>query len=182
MRWAKAGVLRPSNDPFYTFTDLVGLRTLAEMAQHKVRTSSLLETIALAKGDQSIWSSKRFDVLGRHVHIYTGNKLEQVFTGQLAAKPVVVNAPCYVPIVKLAVREERTRKPSEFGVIVRTRGTCGGRPRFEGTRIEVEFVQELRSWNWSVSRILKEYPFLRREDVEAADKHPSLSSRRKRSA
>lgn len=47
-------------------------------------------------------------------------------------------------------------------------GKCGGRPCIRGLRIRVKDVLELLSAGASFEEILKDYPFLEREDILAA--------------
>ncbi len=47
-------------------------------------------------------------------------------------------------------------------------GKCGGRPCIRGQRIRVKDVLELLSSGASFEEILKDYPFLEREDILAA--------------
>ena len=47
-------------------------------------------------------------------------------------------------------------------------GKCGGRPCIRGLRIRVTDILELLSAGASFDEILKDYPFLEREDIRAA--------------
>jgi uncharacterized protein (DUF433 family) len=47
-------------------------------------------------------------------------------------------------------------------------GKCGGRPCIRGLRIRVKDVLELLSAEASFEEILRDYPFLEREDILAA--------------
>ncbi len=47
-------------------------------------------------------------------------------------------------------------------------GKCGGRPYIRGQRIRVKDVLELLGSGASFEEILKDYPFLEREDILAA--------------
>ena len=47
-------------------------------------------------------------------------------------------------------------------------GKCGGRPCIRGLRLRVKDVLELLSAGASFEEILKDYPFLEREDILAA--------------
>jgi len=47
-------------------------------------------------------------------------------------------------------------------------GKCGGRPCIRGLRIRVKDVLELLSAGASFEEILRDYPFLEREDILAA--------------
>jgi len=44
----------------------------------------------------------------------------------------------------------------------------GGKPVIRGTRIPVYLILELIASDWTIDRILKEYPHLTREDIQAA--------------
>ena len=43
-----------------------------------------------------------------------------------------------------------------------------GKPIIKGTRLEVVFILELLAQGWTVDKILKNYPQLRKEDIMAA--------------
>lgn len=50
-------------------------------------------------------------------------------------------------------------------MIVKTPGTCGGRPRIAGTRLEVSLISYLAQLGWSVDKMLEAYPQLSRKQV-----------------
>lgn len=178
--WSSARILRPSDGPFYSFTDLVGLRALAKMREHKVHRRSLLAALGEHGGDQAIWSSKKFEVLAGKVHVFKGRRLERPDTGQQAEAAVVVKPADLRAEVTRIVIAGRTRQPESFGKVVQTRGVCGGRPRFDGTRLEVSTIQRAIVENWPEKDIFRNYPSLTREDFEVA--RAGVSAGRKRSA
>lgn len=51
----------------------------------------------------------------------------------------------------------------------------GGKPIIRGTRISVEFILELMASGMSESEILKDYPHLERDDIQAALKFAARS-------
>jgi uncharacterized protein (DUF433 family) len=55
-------------------------------------------------------------------------------------------------------------------------GKCGGRPCIRGHRIRVTDVLELLGAGASYDEILKDYPFLEREDILAAIDHAGLTT------
>ena len=65
--------------------------------------------------------------------------------------------------------ETPVKQPIWHGVIVSTPGTCGGKPRIDGTRI---CVQDIYYWHEidgdSVEEIMEEYPHLSRSGIYAA--------------
>ena len=48
-----------------------------------------------------------------------------------------------------------------------------GKPVIKGTRIAVEFIVELLAEGWTHEQILKNYPHLMTEDIQAALRHAS---------
>lgn len=55
-------------------------------------------------------------------------------------------------------------------------GKCGGRPCIRGLRIRVKDILELLSAGASFEEILKDYPFLEREDILAAIDYAALQT------
>lgn len=51
--------------------------------------------------------------------------------------------------------------------IVSTRGVLGGKPRIAGTRIGVDFLLELMASGMDAEQIVKEYPRLSKQDIQA---------------
>ena len=58
----------------------------------------------------------------------------------------------------MATETQTTR--TEHPHIVVTPGTCGGRPRIDGTRISVEFIARLASDGVTTAKIVESYPQL----------------------
>lgn len=52
--------------------------------------------------------------------------------------------------------------------VVSTPGTCGGRPRIEGTRVPVERIVEAFNGGWSPAKVAEQY------SLEIADVHNAL--------
>lgn len=48
-----------------------------------------------------------------------------------------------------------------------TRGVLGGKPRIAGTRIGVDFLLELMASGMGTEEIVREYPHLSKQDVQA---------------
>lgn len=51
-------------------------------------------------------------------------------------------------------------------MIIVDKNVCGGKPIISGTRITVDTILELISYDWYISEILYEYPSLTRKDIE----------------
>ncbi len=59
-------------------------------------------------------------------------------------------------------------KPERLSRITVEAGKCGGRPCIRGHRMRVTDVLELLAAGASFEEILRDYPFLEREDILAA--------------
>jgi uncharacterized protein (DUF433 family) len=68
----------------------------------------------------------------------------------------------YLSIREASMKRERLQR------ITVEAGKCGGRPCIRGLRIRVTDILELLSAGASFDEILKDYPFLEREDIRAA--------------
>ena len=63
-----------------------------------------------------------------------------------------------------------------FERITVEQGKCGGRPCIRGLRMRVKDVLELLSAGASFEEILRDYPFLEREDIVAAIDYAALQT------
>jgi len=55
-----------------------------------------------------------------------------------------------------------------FDSIITNPRMLGGKPFIKGTRLSVEFILELVASGGSIAEIVKNYPFLREDDVKQA--------------
>jgi uncharacterized protein (DUF433 family) len=74
----------------------------------------------------------------------------------------VVSKTAYLSTREISMKRERLQR------ITIEAGKCGGRPCIRGLRIRVADILELLSAGASFDEILKDYPFLEREDISAA--------------
>ena len=54
-------------------------------------------------------------------------------------------------------------------------GILVGKPVVKGTRLAVEFIIDLLAQGWSETEILRNYPGLTREDIQAGQSHMSAA-------
>jgi len=54
-------------------------------------------------------------------------------------------------------------------------GILVGKPVVKGTRLAVEFIIDLLAQGWSETEILRNYPGLTREDIQACQSHMSAA-------
>lgn len=53
-------------------------------------------------------------------------------------------------------------------IIIQNPDILGGKPIIKGTRMSVESILELLSSGMEINEILKEYPFLKKEQIQAS--------------
>jgi len=153
----------------YSFRDLACLKVinslrnkakipLQELRRVKDRLSHL--------GDD-LWAKTTLYVLGKRV-VFKNPKtgeMEEVATGQGVLKiPLRV----ITGEIETALRAMRERKGEAVGKIERKRGVAQNQPVIAGTRIPVRSIKAFAEANYSVEEILKQYPTLTRDDVNAA--------------
>ena len=177
--WDKSGFFPPtytadtprgSLSRAYSFRDVVGLRTLAQLRkQYKVPLQELRKVGALLveRYDQP-WSSLVFYVDGQRVffdHPASGVPL----AGRPADQPVF---PVSMERIERETREAaarlRDRTPEELGRIEHHRHILRNTPRLAGTRIPTSAIWNFHEAGYDTDAILREYPRLTATDVEAA--------------
>ena len=179
--WAKTGFFKPSfveDNPrlpysrFYSFKDLVGLRTLEVL---RVRNSVPLQHLRVVAeklshlGDD-LWSSTTLFVVDRKVVLVNPDTKspEEVVSGQYLLG---------IPLRKIIedthndVIALRQRAPESIGRVARSRGVLRNAWVVAGTRIPVHAIKSFHDHGYSVSEIIGEYPDLTPKDVKAALNH-----------
>jgi len=152
----------------YSFRDIVGLRTLARLRERvPLKELRKLGTWLKQRYD-SPWASLRFYLLGRQILIddpQLGYKVS-LPSGQLPL-------PAF-PLEEVAretrrdVDRLRDRSSENIGKVVRHRHVMSNTPIIAGTRIPTSAIWEYHDAGYNAEQILREYPQLRLQDVEAA--------------
>lgn len=154
----------------YTFRDVVGLRTIAILRnKHNVPLQELRKVGAWLKREhQTPWSSLRFGLAGDRVIFFdpiTGVATEP--RGQAQSMLAIALEP-----IANEMRAEATRlterKADEYGQIVRNRYVVHNAWSVAGTRIPTEAIWNFHQAGYAPDRIIREYPRLTQEDVQAA--------------
>jgi uncharacterized protein (DUF433 family) len=154
----------------YSFRDVVGLRTLATLRKGYRVPLQELRTVAawLAHRGTEIWASTTFYVLGRHVFYDdpdTGQRMSGRSPGQSALK---------LPMQRVfsEARDEvdklRRRSDDQYGKISRNRYVVHNAAVLAGTRVPTSAVWNLHTAGYDNNAIIREYPVLTSEDIEAA--------------
>lgn len=69
-----------------------------------------------------------------------------------------------------------TMTPERLSRITVEAGKCGGRPCIRGYRMRVSDILELLATGASFEEVLRDYPFLEREDILAALDYAALQT------
>ena len=176
--WAKTGFFKPSfsednprlpNSRFYSFRELVALRTLARLRIDNGVTLQHLRAVAakLSHLKDDLWTATTLHVLDRRV------VLENPETGwpeEAVSGQHVLRLPLARVIEKTGEKlAELHRRPGDsIGKLGRRRAILRNALSVAGTRIAVGSIRRLHEDGYSTDRIIEEYPDLTPEDIEAA--------------
>jgi uncharacterized protein (DUF433 family) len=178
--WDRIGFFRPNyayedrHQPYsriYSFQDVVGLRTIAVLRQQYRISLQQLRKVAtelIARGFGH-WAEIKLYVVKGQVHFRRPGSadVEGVWDGQLAMVPVIE----VIQDVEERVRDLRQRKAEQRGHIERHKYVVRNASVIAGTRIPTAAIRRFREAGYSVDEIIRQYPTLAREDVEAAIAH-----------
>lgn len=159
---------RTSYSRIYSFDDVVGLKVLGELRNtYGVSLQHLRRVRDRLSSDQSIWANEIVYVKDKQV--YFRNELGNFKNGE-TGEDTLPNIP--IRRVMADVEEEanqlRFRKPAGVGKIVKRTSIAKKNEVFEGTRIPVTVVEEYLSEGYEIDDVLKDYPTLKRRDIDAA--------------
>jgi uncharacterized protein (DUF433 family) len=193
--WADHDVLRPSladrpDVPFgriYTFRDVVGLRTLKLLRDtHHFSLQALRQIGAqLARHYDAPWSELRFYVVGDRLAFSAGERDQLLAArplGQALLKEVTCDITRVAAEVESATRRLRERQTDDHGQIAQHRSVLQNQPVVQGTRIPTATIWNYHVAGFSDDDILRQYPTLTPDDIQAAIEHESEQQRPGRAA
>jgi uncharacterized protein (DUF433 family) len=180
--WDKTGFFSPqyaaedrrsAYSRIYSFKDVVGLRTLSILKNvHKCSLPHLREVAReLMSYSKTPWADIRLKVWKRKV------QFDEPETGQ--TRGVVDRQYVFLPIadvmedVRRGAEQLRHREPSQIGKIDKHRYVSHNAAVIAGTRIKVATILRFLEDGYSYADIIKEYPSLTEQDIEAAKRHGS---------
>lgn len=150
----------------YKFGDLIESAVVGELVRRDAHPRRVGSLVMYLRSQDYRLDDLRFAVDSgwaywrRHDH--------EPWTGGPAHDQTIIPDVLDLRAIRDRVRVEARARLGEPGQIEHARGRRGGRAVFAGTRIPVDAVQEFLEDGATVRRILKAYPELRPEDVEAA--------------
>jgi uncharacterized protein (DUF433 family) len=161
-------------DPFsrvYSFRDLVGLETLAQLRRRqKVPLQELRKVNAWLRKQydtETPWASLNFSVEGRRV--FVGQPGGQGFVETVSGQQVVlVRLQEVVRSLERRISRLRKRRRQQIGSIERHRFVARNAPVLAGTRIPTAAVWQLHKAGYRARAIIREFPTLKLRDVSAA--------------
>jgi DNA-binding transcriptional MerR regulator len=179
-RWDQLGFFSPEladpedkGNPYarvYSYTDLVGLRTLAVLAdKHRVPLKELRKAYdVLSQHTNKPWSQMQLSVLNRKVVFDLGGAPRDT-EGQLAGKHVPL--PTIASEVARRAEALRKRDDNQIGVFERHKFIAHNARVLAGTRIPVSAVASFIEAGYSDAAIVAEYPTLTKFDVAMVRNH-----------
>jgi uncharacterized protein (DUF433 family) len=178
--WDRIGFFKPDyayedrHQPYsriYSFQDVVGLRTIAVLRQRYRISLQQLRKVAIELTARGFghWAEIKLYVVNGQVHFRRpgSEDVEGVWDGQLAMVPVID----VIQDVEERVRDLRVRKSDQLGQIERHKFVVRNASVIAGTRIPTAAIRRFREAGYSVDKIIRQYPTLTKEDVDAAIAH-----------
>jgi len=178
--WDQTGFFRPRyafenrRSPFsrvYSFQDVVGLRTLAQLRNvYKIPLQQLRKVAdELTKYGDAPWSEIVLYVLGKEV--YFREPASEEVMGVLNKQYALVHLQSIIHDVVDQARRLKQRTKDQFGRIERNRYVVHNAWAIAGTRIPTKAIWHFHQAGYSPERIIHEYPLLTKQDIEAAVEH-----------
>ncbi len=158
----------------YSFRDVVGLRTIAELRE-RVTLQELRKIGAwLHEHYETPWASLRFYILGNKVFFddpRTGVRTATDPAGQAALSVDVFEMEPVATNMREAAKRLRKRGPDEVGKITRNRYVMSNAPVLAGTRIPTSAIWHFHEAGYEPEAITRAYPQLSLDDIRAALAH-----------
>jgi uncharacterized protein (DUF433 family) len=189
--WDKTGFFSPQYadeerhgafSRIYSYRDVVGLRAIAELRQ-RVPLQQLRKVGEWLAGHyDEPWSSLTFYVSGRQVFFDEPETGEPVASRPSGHGAMRVEMTKVAHRVDTAVEELRRRGPDQIGKVTRNRYVVHNAPVLSGTRIPTAAVWDFYQAGYDIPAIMREYPTLTPEDVQAAIEYECNHAQRRRTA
>jgi len=173
--WSTTGLIKPTvcqrltshrQVRLYGFLDLLALMVAAELRKRGVSLQHIRVIVARlgGRGYEAPLTELRFATEGQQVYFQHPDG-----SWESGEAPDQVVLPQVLDLRPLRARLARIgeRDASRIGRVERRRGVLGSKPVLSGTRVPVETVRRYLESGRSVDDILRAFPVLDRDDVEA---------------
>ncbi|MGH7778555.1 MAG: DUF433 domain-containing protein [Candidatus Binataceae bacterium] len=185
--WDQTGFFSPRyaaenrRSPFsrvYSFQDVVGLRTLGELRRtYKIPLQQLRKVAReLSQYNEQPWSELVLYVLKKEVN-FREPESERIM-GVLSKQYTHLRLRSIIYDVAAEAQRLKQRTNDHFGRIERHRYVMHNAWVIAGTRITTKAVQRFREAGYSSEAIIREYPPLTEQDIEAALQHENNLAQR----
>lgn len=187
-RWDRKDFYHPEfaddnrRNPFsriYSFQDVLSLQILGALQNDLGISLQHLRKVKdkLAHLGNDKWSRTKLYVVKKEVvfHDESLGEFRGVLSGQIVISPIVLET--VKKKMEEAVQQLYFRDSSKIGTIERHRRVASNAWVIGGTRIPVEAIQSFHETGYSIDQIIREYPDLTKQDVEAAIAHRGDSSK-----
>jgi uncharacterized protein (DUF433 family) len=152
---------------------LVGLRTIALLRNRHQKPLQTLRKVGqlLKQHHDTPWSSLVLFVAGKRVYFQEPDSdiVRDAIEGRQQA--IRIDLKVVGEDMRSAANKLRDRTPDEYGNIERRRYLLHNQWVIAGTRIPTSTILEYHRAGYGTGAILKEYPRLTSQDIEAAIKH-----------
>jgi uncharacterized protein (DUF433 family) len=159
----------------YSFVDLVGLRTIADLRARGVSWPDLKRVRSYfrehGRASNTDWTERRFFVVGRNVYFTHDEAVSAARPLGQSAHPTILDLGPIVKDLERAVRELPVRTKDEIGRITSDRLIMDGKDIIAGTRIPTATIDWFYRHGYSLEEIREDFPRLTEADVEAAIAH-----------
>jgi uncharacterized protein (DUF433 family) len=159
----------------YSFRDVVALRVLSVLRnQYSVSMQHLRgtkEELRKYVSEDAIWTGVKLYVFQRRVFWVErdGELPSEVVSGQFVVPSIELDQ--VVSQTQNDAQNINQRRSETVGRIEKVRQISHRSPVIAGTRVSVQAIQRFRAAGYSADEILKEYPDLTQEDIDAALKY-----------
>lgn len=179
--WDRQGFFRPSlADPnrrrphsrVYSFNDVVGLRTIAQLLDQGATWPNLKNVRAFfASSTNADWANRSFSVVDGKVYFSHRDAIVASRPLGQSVSPVIVELAPIVRQVQQAVAALPVRGADQIGKVTRDRLIMNGQDILAGTRIPTATIDWHHRHGASVDEMLEDFPRLTRADIDAAIRH-----------
>ena len=177
--WDRTGFFAPQygdesrRRPFsrvYSFRDVVGLRTLAILRnEHRVPLQELRKVGTwLRKNHRTPWASLAFYVWAKRVYFDDPRTGARVGARPLGQPVLPFEMKRVAHEMNTAAQRLKERTPEDIGKVTRHRFVVHNATVLAGTRIPTSAVWNLHEAGYTTKQIIREYPRLTADDVQAA--------------